>query len=136
VLLREPADRRRAPGAAELVLALSQGRETPSHAGSPTELEHLKSSKALAAKARGCVSSTRLTASRVVIGDLARVVHGSDETTRGVGITPALSERDLTKIQAGLRRLNAQRRDGQPLDLADVDPAGEPLIESTPTPAR
>jgi hypothetical protein len=65
----------------------------------------------------------------VVVGGLARVLHGSDETTHGVDIAPALSDRNLSKIQGALERLNGTRRDGHPLDLTGLDADREPLIE-------
>lgn len=64
----------------------------------------------------------------VVIGALARVIQGSDELTRGLDLTPSLSERNLEKLQLALESLNARRSDGKPLDVRELDPEREPVI--------
>jgi len=64
----------------------------------------------------------------VVIGALARVIQGSDELTRGLDLTPSLSERNLEKLQQALENLNARRPDGKPLDVRELDPEREPVI--------
>ena len=64
----------------------------------------------------------------VVIGALARVIQGSDELTRGLDLTPSLSERNLEKLQQALENLNARRSDGKPLDVRELDPEREPVI--------
>lgn len=64
----------------------------------------------------------------VVIGALARVIQGSDELTRGLDLTPSLSERNLERLQQALENLNARRSDGKPLDVRELDPEREPVI--------
>lgn len=64
----------------------------------------------------------------VVIGALARVIQGSDELTRGLDLTPSLSERNLEKLQQALDNLNARRSDGKPLDVRELDAEREPVI--------
>jgi hypothetical protein len=64
----------------------------------------------------------------VVIGALARVIQGSDELTRGLDLTPSLRPQNLEKLQRALEILNAQRPDGRPLDVRDLDPEREPVI--------
>ncbi len=65
----------------------------------------------------------------VLIGGLARVIHGSDETTRGLDIAPSLNKESLRRLGQALESLNAHRVDGQPLDVSDLDPQREPVIE-------
>jgi len=64
----------------------------------------------------------------VVIGALARVIQGSDELTRGLDLTPSLSERNLEKLQHALENLNVRRTDGKPLDVRELDPERDPVI--------
>ncbi len=64
----------------------------------------------------------------VVVGALARVIQGSDELTRGLDLTPSLSERNLEKLQQALESLNARRSDGKPLDVRELDHEREPVI--------
>lgn len=64
----------------------------------------------------------------VVIGALARVIQGSDELTRGLDLTPSLSERNLEKLQQALENLNARRLDGKRLDVRELDPEREPVL--------
>ena len=65
----------------------------------------------------------------VMVGGLARVIHGSDETTRGLDFAPSLNKESLRRLEVALDNLHARRVDGQPLDLSDLDPKGEPVIE-------
>jgi hypothetical protein len=65
----------------------------------------------------------------VVIGGLARVIHGSDETTRGLDLAPSLNKESLRRLGAALDNLHARRVDGQPLDVSDLDPKREPVTE-------
>ncbi len=67
----------------------------------------------------------------VVIGGLARVIQGSDELTEGVDIAPSLSKENLRRLGRALENMNARRIDGQPLDVTDLDPQREPVIELT-----
>jgi hypothetical protein len=65
----------------------------------------------------------------VVVGALARVIQGSDEVTRGLDLSPSLRPQNLDRLQRALENLNARRVDGQALELGDVDPGREPMIE-------
>lgn len=65
----------------------------------------------------------------VLIGGLARVIHGSDETTRGLDLAPSLNKESLRRLGQALDNLHARGVDGQPLDLSDLDPKREPVIE-------
>jgi hypothetical protein len=65
----------------------------------------------------------------VVIGGLARVIHGSDETTHGLDLAPSLNKENLRRLGQALDNLHARRSDGQPLDLSDLDAKREPVIE-------
>lgn len=67
----------------------------------------------------------------VVIGGLARVIQGSDELTHGLDIAPSLNKESLHRLGQALANLNARRLDGQPLDVSDLDPRREPVIELT-----
>ena len=67
----------------------------------------------------------------VLIGGLARVVQGSDELTYGLDIAPSLNKESLRRLGLALESLNARRVDGQPLDVNDLDPQREPVIELT-----
>lgn len=62
----------------------------------------------------------------VVIGAFARVIHGTGEVTDGIDITPSMREDNVSRLAKALDDLEARRRDGKPLDLADVR---EPVIE-------
>lgn len=64
----------------------------------------------------------------IVIGALARVIQGSDELTRGLDLTPSLSERNLERLQQALEHMNARRTDGKPLDVNELDPQREPVV--------
>jgi hypothetical protein len=67
----------------------------------------------------------------VLIGGLARVIHGSDELTHGLDLAPSLNKESLRRLGRALENLNARRVDGQPLDVTDLDPKREPVIELT-----
>jgi len=67
----------------------------------------------------------------VVIGGLARVIQGSDELTEGLDIAPSLSQENLRRVGRALENMNARRVDGQPLDLTNLNPEREPVIELT-----
>ena len=58
----------------------------------------------------------------IVIGGLARVLHGTDELTNGVDIVPAMRDENLRRLDVALGELNSRRRDGKKnLAPADVD---------------
>ena len=61
----------------------------------------------------------------VMIGAFARVIHGTGEVTNGIDITPSMREDNLSRLAKALDDLQARRRDGKPLDLADIR---EPVI--------
>lgn len=61
----------------------------------------------------------------VVVGAFARVIHGTDELTRGVDITPWMRPTTVRNLEAALADLHARRTDGKPLAL-DTD---EPVVE-------
>lgn len=67
----------------------------------------------------------------VLIGGLARVIQGSDELTQGLDIAPSLNKESLRRLGRALENLNAHRVDGQPLDVTDLDPQREPVLEIT-----
>jgi hypothetical protein len=57
----------------------------------------------------------------VVIGALARVIHGTAELTEGMDITPSMREDNVARLKNGLDDLEAKRRDRKRLDLAALD---------------
>jgi hypothetical protein len=80
----------------------------------------------------------------VLIGALARVIHGTDELTTGVDLAPQLKPDNLDRLAAALAELGARPATGRSrkLDLSAVA-AGEPaafrssrgLIRVVPEPA-
>lgn len=64
----------------------------------------------------------------VVIGALARVIHGSDEVTRGLDLCPSPTQENLRTIGDALERLHARRVDGKPLELDALDSEREPAL--------
>ena len=62
----------------------------------------------------------------VVIGALARVIHGTGEVTDGLDVTPSMREENLSRLGKALDDLDARRRDGKELDLARVR---DPVVE-------
>jgi hypothetical protein len=67
--------------------------------------------------------------SYVIVGALARVIQGSDELTDGVDLTPSPRQRNLDRLQAALEHLNAERVDGQPLDLTEDTLSRTPILD-------
>jgi hypothetical protein len=67
--------------------------------------------------------------SYVVIGGFARVLHGTEEITRGIDIVPSTRPENWPRLDAALREIGAQRIDGQDLALDEAAVANEPLIE-------
>jgi hypothetical protein len=65
----------------------------------------------------------------VLVGGLARVLQGSDELTHGLDLTPSTRKENLDRLQGALEQLNARRVDGRPLELANLDPDREPVLE-------
>jgi hypothetical protein len=82
--------------------------------------------------------------SYIVIGALARVVHGTEELTRGIDIVPSTRPENLERLEGALRELNAARVDGRELRLEEssLDPviltsdAGELKIVPEPLGTR
>jgi hypothetical protein len=64
----------------------------------------------------------------VIVGALARVLHGADEVTRGLDLTPALRPQNLERLDLALTNLNARRADGKPLDVAELEAEQEPIV--------
>jgi len=64
----------------------------------------------------------------VIVGGLARVIHGSGELTRGIDLTPSLRPQNLERLQTALESLNARRTDRKPLELAGLDPEQDPVL--------
>lgn len=71
----------------------------------------------------------RQRATYVVIGAAARVIHGADEVTRGVDITPSLRERNLELVEAALVELNARPKDRRAIALVERVGREEAVIE-------
>jgi hypothetical protein len=53
----------------------------------------------------------------IVIGAFARVIHGTEELTRGIDIVPSTRPENLRRLEEALQELNARRDDGQELRL-------------------
>lgn len=51
--------------------------------------------------------------SYVVIGALARVIHGADEVTQGLDVVPSRRPENLRRLEEALANLGARRADGQ-----------------------
>lgn len=66
--------------------------------------------------------------SYVVIGGLARIVHGSDEKTENLDITPSLRPDNLRRLEEALEALMAHRVDMRPLGIAELDAEREPWV--------
>jgi hypothetical protein len=65
----------------------------------------------------------------IVIGGLARVVHGAEEITRGVDIVPSPKADNLQRLHAALEELEAQRVDGRAVSLKGAASSRENVIE-------
>jgi hypothetical protein len=80
----------------------------------------------------------------VVIGALARVIHGTGEVTDGLDITPSMRQDNVSRLAKALDDLEAARVDGKPIELdRDVEPvielrtrAGELKLVSAPAGSR
>ena len=66
--------------------------------------------------------------SYVVVGGLARIIHGSEETTESLDITPSLRPDNLRRLQEALEAVNAHRIDMQPLGIDQLDAEQEPWV--------
>jgi hypothetical protein len=65
----------------------------------------------------------------VVIGGFARVLQGTEETTRGIDIVPSTRSENLRRLDAALREIGAEPTDGRELDLDEAAITEQPLIE-------
>jgi hypothetical protein len=61
----------------------------------------------------------------VVVGAFARVIHGTEELTRGIDIVPSTRPENLQRLEQALGELNATRVDGRELRLDEhsLEPA-------------
>lgn len=66
--------------------------------------------------------------SYIVIGGLARIIHGSDEITEDLDIAPSLRPDNLRRLQEALEAQQAHRVDMQPLAIHQLDPEQEPFV--------
>jgi hypothetical protein len=67
----------------------------------------------------------------IVIGAFARVIRGTGEVTDGLDITPSMRQDNVSRLEKALADLEAERVDGEQLDL---ETSREPVIElRTPT---
>jgi transcriptional regulator with XRE-family HTH domain len=66
--------------------------------------------------------------SYVVIGALARIIHGSEEVTEDLDITPSLRPDNLRRLEEALEALHAHRVDMRPLGIEELDPEQEPWV--------
>jgi len=66
--------------------------------------------------------------SYVVVGGLARIIHGSEEITHDLDITPSMRSDNLRRLQEALEIMNARRIDIQPLRIDELDPEQEPIV--------
>jgi hypothetical protein len=64
----------------------------------------------------------------IVIGGFARVIHGTDELTRGIDIVPSTREENLRRLGLALEDLHARRSDGKPVVL-EHDLSHGPVLE-------
>ena len=58
----------------------------------------------------------------LVIGGFTRVIHGTDELTRGLDIVPSTKPENIRQLGEALSDLNAQREDGGKLRLEGALP--------------
>ncbi len=73
----------------------------------------------------------------ILIGALARVLHGSDETTTGLDLTPSLRPDNLERFDAALHQLRAQeRRAAEGTVRTFESPAGRILFVPEPAGTR
>jgi hypothetical protein len=64
----------------------------------------------------------------VVIGGFARVLQGTEETTRGIDIVPSTRSENLRRLDAALREIGAEPTDGRELALDEAAIAEQPLV--------
>ena len=63
----------------------------------------------------------------IVIGGFARVIHGTDELTRGLDIVPSTKPENIRQLGEALSDLNARREDGGEFRLEGGLP-NEPVL--------
>src|SRR6266700_1281808 len=66
--------------------------------------------------------------SYVVVGALARIIHGSEETTEDLDVVPSLRPDNLRRLEEALEALDARRVDARPLGIAELDAEQEPWV--------
>jgi hypothetical protein len=64
----------------------------------------------------------------VIVGALARVVHGSDESTDGIDVVPSMKEENLRRLGLALADLDARPASGRTLSL-ESDLARDAVLE-------
>jgi hypothetical protein len=64
----------------------------------------------------------------IMVGALARVIHGADELTRGLDLTPSTRPENLRRLEAALLQLDAKRADGSAATIQAVDLETEPVV--------
>ncbi len=67
-------------------------------------------------------------ATYIIIGALARVLHGADEVTRGIDITPSTRPENLRRLDAALAPIHARRANGGESALETADFEAEPVL--------
>jgi hypothetical protein len=65
----------------------------------------------------------------ILIGAFARVLHGAEEITRGLDLTPSTRPENLRRLDLALSAINARRTDGRAPELEQTDFAAEPVVE-------
>jgi transcriptional regulator with XRE-family HTH domain len=66
--------------------------------------------------------------SYVVVGAVARMIHGSQEITENLDITPSMRPDNLRRLQEALETMNTRRVDTQPLSIDQLDAEREPIV--------
>ena len=64
----------------------------------------------------------------VVIGGFARVIHGTEELTRGLDIVPSTKPENIRQLGEALSDLNARREDGGELPARGAPNPGHALV--------
>jgi hypothetical protein len=64
----------------------------------------------------------------VLVGGLARVLHGSDEVTTGLDLTPNARPENLERLAGALVRLDALPRNGSRIEKAAAAPDEHPVV--------
>lgn len=65
----------------------------------------------------------------VLIGAFARVIHGTDEITLGIDLTPSTRPENLRRVELALAAIDARRADGRAAELEQTDFDREPVVE-------